>query len=352
MSTIKEIADACGVSTASVSNAFTGKGRLSESKRQEILEKAQELSYVPNAFARSLKLQVTRTIGVIAEDLTVFNSPPIVDGIHEYLEKQNYTFILGNLRLYRKYNNEFYRHEEYAQAVRDEFQVMKSKQVGGIIYIGAHKRIIHSLPQKPGIPLVVTYGLADARGIFCVNYDDVDGAYKATIELIRAGHRQIGLITGDKNSNHTADRLEGYKKALKEHAIGYDEDLVIEGDWSVDSGERAAQILIGRGVTGIFCMNDIMAAGVYSYAHSRQLVIGKDLSVIGFDNRDICTVMHPELSTVQLPLEALGSHAAKILLKLIENKRSIPPFEDMNIQCRYIGRQSVAGDGNRNDKFL
>ena len=127
VTTSKELAKACGVSVATVSNVFTGKGRVSEERRQFILQKAQEMNYVPNNLARSLKLRNNRTIGIITEDLTVFNCPNIVDGIHEYLETINYTYILGNLRLFQKYDNNFYHHEEYASKVAEEFQIMKSK---------------------------------------------------------------------------------------------------------------------------------------------------------------------------------------------------------------------------------
>ncbi len=342
MTTIKEIAKVCGVSVATVSNVFTGKGRVSEERRQYILKTAKEMNYVPNDLARSLKQRSTKTIGIITEDLTVFNGPSIVDGIHEYLEDIDYTYILGNLRLFRKYNNDFYHHEEYASKVAEEFQIMKSKQVCGIIYVGAHNRTIQSIPQDLRLPIVITYGKAPGTQMASVNYDDARGAYDAVSRLASEGHKRIGLVAGERRSRHTSERLRGYVDALHDSNIPLDSSLICQGDWTRDSGYQAAEFLISQKVTAIFCMNDIMAAGIYDCADRHGLSIGKDLSVIGFDNRDICTVLKPELSTVALPLNQLGSCAARILIQMIE-KHTLPSESlDLKIPCDLICRGSTA----------
>ena len=107
MANIKEVAEACEVSIATVSNIFNGKGRVSEETKERIIRIAKEMNYVPNIMAKNLKQRRSNVIGIITEDLTVFNSVGIVDGIHEFLEEQGYSFLLGNLRLYKKYNFEF-----------------------------------------------------------------------------------------------------------------------------------------------------------------------------------------------------------------------------------------------------
>ena len=341
MTTSKELAKVCGVSVATVSNVFTGKGRVSEERRQFILQKAQEMNYVPNNLARSLKLRNNRTIGIITEDLTVFNCPNIVDGIHEYLETINYTYILGNLRLFQKYNNNFYHHEEYASKVAEEFQIMKSKQVCGIIYIGAHNRTIQSIPQKLDIPVVVTYGKSSNSKVADVNYDDAGGACDAVRILLKEGHSRIGLITGERTSMHTLERIRGYREALSEHGIPFDESLIYYGDWTKESGYNAAKILLSHGATAIFCMNDIMAAGFYDYAHNHHIAIGKKFPVIGFDNRDICTVLKPKLSTVALPLNQLGIKAAHILIHMVEHTSEEFIPQDLKIPCDLILREST-----------
>lgn len=341
MTTIKEIAKACNVSVATVSNVFTGKGRVSEERRQFILQTAKKMNYVPNDLARSLKQRSSRTIGIITEDLTVFNCPNIVDGIHEYLETIDYTYILGNLRLFQKYDNNFYHHEEYATKVAEEFQIMKSKQVSGIIYVGAHNRTIRSIPQDFGLPIVITYGKAANPQMVSVNYDDECGAYDAVSELLKEGHTRIGLVAGEADSMHTIERSHGYRRSLLEHHVPYDESLIYQGAWTRDSGYAAAKVLLSKKVTALFCMNDIMVAGVYDYADKNNIIIGRDLSVIGFDNRDICTILKPELSTIALPLNALGAHSAQILIDMIENQEELLPPRDLKIPCNLIRRAST-----------
>ena len=341
MTTNKEIAKACNVSVATVSNVFTGKGRVSEERRQYILKTARDMNYVPNDLARSLKQRSSRTIGIITEDLTVFNCPNIVDGIHEYLETMNYTYILGNLRLFRKYDNDFYHHEEYSAKVTEEFQIMKSKQVAGIIYVGAHNRTIQSIPQDLGLPIVITYGKASDSRMTSVNYDDTKGAYDAVTELLREGHTRIGLVAGESTSVHTVQRTLGYRQALFDHHLPCEDRLIYQGIWTRDSGYEAARMLLTQNVTAIFCMNDIMAAGIYDYADKHRITIGKDLSIIGFDNRDICTVLKPELSTIGLPLGQLGTHSAKILIDMIEHRKEQPKPRDLKISCSLILREST-----------
>ncbi|MEE0421489.1 MAG: LacI family DNA-binding transcriptional regulator [Lachnospiraceae bacterium] len=322
MSTIKEVAKECGVSIATVSNILNGKGRVGNETRERILKTAREMGYVPNMVARNLRQRNTRTIGVITEDLTVFNCAEIVDGINEYLEERNYTFLLGNLRLFKKYDNEFYHHEEYQQQVKEEFMLMQSKKVDGIIYVGAHCHEIRSIPGEISVPLVVAYGFAGDRNIPSVIFDDERGAYEATCELIRNGHRRIGVICGEKESLHTAGRILGYQKALYDNEILYNPNLSVEGNWSRTQGYAGCGKLLGQDVTAIFAMSDVMAAGVYDYAHAHELEIGKDLALIGFDNRQISEAFRPALTTMALPLHAIGSKAAEVLIHMIEKEES------------------------------
>lgn len=318
MATIKEVAKECGVSIATVSNIFNGKGRVSQETRERILKTADEMGYVPNMVARNLRQRNTRTIGIITEDLTVFNCAEIVDGINEYLEEKDYTFLLGNLRLFKKYENEFYHHENYRQQVQEEFRLMESKKVDGIIYVGAHCREIRSIPDRVKVPLAVAYGFASDRRIPSVIFDDEQAAYEATCELIRNGHRKIGVISGEKESLHTLGRLEGYQRALFEHQMLYDPRLNEIGNWSRDQGAKACGSLWEQGVTGIFAMSDVMAAGVYDYAGAHEIAVGRDLGLIGFDNRQISTAFKPALTTMALPLHEIGRKSAQVLVDSVE----------------------------------
>ncbi len=340
MANIKEVADACGVSIATVSNIFNGKGRVGDETRERILKIAKEMNYVPNLMAKNLKQRKTKVIGIITEDLTVFNCVGIIDGIHEYLEENNYTFILGNLRLYKKYDNKFYHSEQYVSQVHEEFHVMKSAQVAGIIYICAHSHEINFLPQLENIPIVLAYGFSKDEKVPSVTYDDEKAAYDATVEMIEKGHTKIGLIMGEKISMHTTARFKGYQRALYDNGILCNPDLIFDGDWSREKGREAADILMKKGVTAIFAMNDEMAAGVYDYAHGNNIQIGKDLALVGFDNREICTAFLPALTTMAIPLSDIGRQAAELIINKLEDENFQIDHKN-HVKCELIKRDSV-----------
>lgn len=340
MSKIKEVAQACGVSVTTVSNVMNAKGRVSEEARNRILLVAKQMNYVPNWMARNLKQHKSKVIGIITEDLTVFNCVDIIDGINELLEEKEYSFVLGNLRLFKKYNNEFYHHVDYFDEVMKEFQIMKSAQVAGIIYVCAHCREINFIPKIDDIPIVLTYGFSKEESISSFIYDDEDAAFEATNEMILNGHEKIGIITGDRFSLHTIARLKGYQRALYESGLLCNPNFIVDGDWSRKKGYEAAQELIREGVTAIFAMNDEMANGVYDYVYEVGLEIGKDIALVGFDNREMCTALRPSLTTVSIPLNEIGKSAASAIVNELENDIS-NPTQINRIKCQLVRRKSV-----------
>ena len=126
IATIKEIAKACNVSISTVSNILNGKNKASDEVKKLVLETAKEMNYVPNYMAKNLKQKNTKTIGIIAEDLTIFHTPSIIDGISEFMEEKGYTLLMGNMRLYQKYGNFFYKEKNYDSLVEDEVQQMRN----------------------------------------------------------------------------------------------------------------------------------------------------------------------------------------------------------------------------------
>lgn len=341
MVTIKELAKVCDVSIATVSNVLNQKGRVSAETVEKVQRMAKELGYVPNAFAKNLKENNTRTIGVITEDLTVFNAPEIVDGINECLEESGYTFLLGNLRLYKTMGNEFYQREEYGREVERQFHNLISKQVEGIIYVGAHVHEVHCIPDQIKIPIVMAYSFANRGSIPSVLYDDEQAGYAATVHLLQKGVEKVGVITGDRASFHARKRLCGYKKALEDYNVQFKEEYVEEGDWYRESGYQAAVQLYQRGIRAFFSMNDVMATGIYDMAHERNLVIGKDIVVVGFDNREFSKVLSPGLSTMALPLDEIGREAARMILTMTEQHDvRTEERKELLLKCKMITRES------------
>lgn len=342
MATIKEIAKACGVSVATVSNILNGKPGASESTRELVLETVKKMDYMPNYVAKNLKMRNTRSIGVIAEDMTIFSIPDIIDGITEYCEKVEYQILLTNLRLFKKYNDFYYNRDDYYGSVRQEIKKFMAMQVEGIIYVTAHERIMRCIPENLPIPAVMAYGYTKSGRVPSVVVDDEQGAYEIVQYLIENGHERIGVITGKQDSLHMQARLLGYQKALRDNKLVYDPELVCAGDWTRESGYRETEGLLDKEVTAIFCMNDLMAGGVYDRADELGLKIPGDLSVAGYDNRELSSYYKPPLTTINLPLHDVGYKAAEVMIGLLEGEKKVCEKEWIyQMPCERLIRQSV-----------
>lgn len=342
MATIREISKAAGVSVATVSKVLNRKPGVNQETEKRIREIARQLNYRPNLNARHLKRGHSSTLGVITEDLTVFNAPEIVDGIAATCEELGYHFILGNLRFNKRYGNISLDIRESTALIRNAVDDMLSKQVDGIIYVGCHSHVVVPLSEMLDTKFVLAYCISSDPQIPYVVYDDEQASFEATELIIRKGHSKIGLLTGPQTSIHTAKRTRGYQSALFRHAIPYDPALTLVGDWSRDSGFRLGRELIDQGVTAIVAQNDLMAMGIIDYCNQAGIEVGKDLALIGFDNREFSSVTRPSLTTVALPLYEIGCKAASIMLDILAGKE-LPEDKKYMMECSIIERESSGG---------
>ena len=346
MITIKEIARLTKVSIATVSNVLNGKaGAASEAKAREIIGVARDLHYLPNTLARNLQQQKTNTIGIMTEDLTVFNTPEIVDGIDACCEENGYETILENLRLFKRYSNDFTDTPKHHELLDSMVQNMLAKQVEGIVYVGYHCRELAYLPSRVQVPFVYAYCYPKEAIYPSVLYDDESAAKDVTRLLLAKGHRKIGVICGPASSYHTQARLRGFNSALTEYGLKSDPGLVVYGDWERPSGYHLAASLLDKRVSAIFSFNDLMASGVYERAAERGLEIGKDISLFGFDNRDISLGYIPALSTVEPPLNKIGRRCVEVILGQINHRRI--GKKRIYLPCTILERRSVAVLGKK-----
>ena len=195
-----------------------------------------------------------------------------------------------------------------------------AKQVEGIIYVTAHERVLKCIPENFSIPSVLAYGYTKSGKVPSVVVDDEHGGYEAMQYIIENGHRKIGIIMGKSDSIHAQSRLLGCQKALRDNGIIYDPELLCVGDWTRESGYKNIDVLLEKGVTAVFCMNDLMAGGVYDRLDELGMKIPDDLSVSGYDNRELSGYYRPPLTTVNLPLHDIGYRAAEIMIDMLEKK--------------------------------
>ncbi len=343
MITLKEIAKKCSVSIATVSNILNGKSNVSEDTKQRVLQVVKETGYRPNYMARTLRAHKTNTIGLIIDDLTSFSSPMIVNGIMACCEENNYKAILENLRLYSRWSTNWQPESKYKNLVEEAIDKLLAIKVDGIIYIAAHSYKIESIPKDLSVPFVIAYAYADYPNIPCIMLDDEKSAYEMTKHLIQNANKKIAVIAGNRESVHTQFRLKGYKKALSEAQISYDENIIYFADWQREGAFDSCNNLLEnhKDCDAIFCFNDVMAAGAYESLKKHKLQPGKDISVVGFDNREFINFMDPPLTTMTIQLFKMGFRSAYTMIDIINGKplKEIPL--NQYVPCELNIKESV-----------
>lgn len=346
MVTIKDIAEKADVSNATVSYVLNNSAQISKETREKVLKVVEELNYKRNDIAKSLRTNKTNTIGVIVEDMTVFNSPEIVDGINEYIEQKGFHIILSNLRINKKINNDFEKISVISNEIKENVNDLLGRQIDGIIYIGEHPRDVTEIVGSINKPVVYTYCYTNREDDYSINYDDKEAAYKATDYLIKAGHKKIAAISGLIDSKSSHQRLQGYQQALADNNLIFNPDYVKTGDWEYKTGYKKCKEIFSQKdlPTAIFAFNDLMAAGVIEAANKLGMNVPSDLSVIGFDNREFSYFYKPKLTTIALPLREMGIKSAEILIDVINDNIKIEKKE-IKLSCKIIERESVTSIG-------
>lgn len=341
MVTLKEIARECKVSPTTVSNILNGKPKVSEETKKRVLETVEKMKYRPNYIAQGLRTQKTRTIGIIAEDISQFSTPEIVEGIMSRCEERGYRAIVKNLRLYARWSDSWYDNESMYHSILDPaLKELESIRVDGIIYIAGHARRIHCFLEEFGIPVVMAYAFSSDPGVLAVAIDDRRSAYEIVQYLISKGHRKIGVIGGKENNIHTRQRLLGYQKALFENQILYNPSWIRYAGWEKEESYLGARELLKEDVTAVFCMSDQMAGGVYCCLDEMGLRAGRDIAVAGFDDQTIARYFIPGLTTMALPLIEIGNTSADFLLRQIDGTEEEIP-DQILIPCTLKERESV-----------
>ncbi len=347
MVTLKEVAEKCGVSATTVSNVINGKAKTSEETRKRILDVVRETGYKPNVMAKGLRVKKSRTIAIIAEDIAQFTSPPVIESIMASCEEKGYRVIVHNLRLYDRWSDTWYGQEEQFHSVLDPVvQDVLAEQVDGVIYLAGHARIIKAFDDDFYLPAVMCYAYSDSDEIPSVVIDDEKSAYEMVQYLIRMGHKRIGFVGGRRENIHTVQRLSGYQKAMYDNGLLFDPKLVYYGDWTREAGYLGARELITQGITALFGISDQMTGGIYDYLEEKNITVGKELSVAGFDNDSISAFFRPQLTTTELPLREIGRISAEIVLKKIEEAgtdlRGGNSYEEVTkVPCTMVIRKSV-----------
>jgi LacI family transcriptional regulator, repressor for deo operon, udp, cdd, tsx, nupC, and nupG len=313
MSSIKDVARLAGVSTATVSRTLAEPDKVSETTRRKVQGAIERCGYVRNELARSFRMQSTQTILVLVPDIGNPFYSLIIQGLEEVAQKHRYRLLLGDTQ------NRPEREIEYLQSVMQ-------RQVDGIISLG------HTLPPvlafKDGktVPLVMACEYLHDATVSSIGIDNVAAAALATSHLIDLGHSRIAFINGPAQTPLSKDRLRGYREALKAADLAYDKNLVVRGDFSLLSGERAASVLLdaNRRFSAVFAANDAMGIGAIKVLRARKFKVPGDISVVGFDDIEFAQYVEPPLTTIHQPRREIGRAAMARMIARLGNGAAQP----------------------------
>lgn len=327
--TLKDIAERVGVTESTVSRVLNGIPKASKETRDEIFRVADQLGYNRNQIARSLVTKETKTIGLIISDLSNTYFAKVASGIEEIAKIYGYSLIIsttgGKEQEELKYIN-----------------VLKEKRVDGLLFASGRMPISSkNLLKKSDIATVVVAREVEEE-LPSVHIDNVKESYKAVKYLINCGHKNIAMISGNKDDIESGlYRVQGYKQALNDFNLMIRDDLIVEGDFKLKSGIKAMEKILKRDseITAVFAASDEMGVGAIKAIKNAGLKVPGDISVIGFDDNIISLASDPELSTIRQPEEKLGCKAMEILYKVIKNQEL--KQRKVYLPCRLIKRDSV-----------
>lgn len=339
--TLKEIAVKAGVSVATVSYVLNHSPKVGAETRERVERIIKETGYRSNILAQSLRTNKSFLVGVLVEDVTVWHTAHIIDGINELAEKKGYHTILSNLRLLSKIESQFEHISKFQGDIDKAVDVLLGMQVDGIIYVGMHDRLIRDVLRDINKPVVYCYCYTDGE-CSSVRYSNKNSEYLITKRFLEKGHKNFGVLRGLDASEPTELRMQGIEKALNEAKIELKSENILNGEWKYEQGKAAARQLLTseNPPSAIIAMNDEMAVGAMDAAVELGLKVPEDVSVAGFDNADIVHYVTPKITTVDRPLQEMGFQTMKLLLDKITNSE----YEDvkMTLPCQIIDGASIA----------
>ena len=333
--TIKDVAQAAGVSTQTVSRVMNKFSYVSEETRQRVEEVVEQLGYRPSTLARSLIQQRSYTLGVVTFGLKHIGPSRTLNGIADKAEELAYMLLMKELGDFN------------TNRLDNVIDSLLARQVDGILWvapeIGDNHAWVEERLQNFSVPILFL-AMQPRKGITSVSTDNYQGALMAIQHLLDCGRKKIGHISGPMGWWEANERKRGWRETLKIVGIEVSEKHCAEGNWSSASGEQAFIQLLDTfpDMDAVFVGNDQMALSVLREALRRGIRVPEQLSVVGFDNIPESAYFYPSLTTVSQDLQLLGEQAVQNIVEMIqarqENRRIMA--QSRFIQPTLIVRES------------
>ena len=307
--TIRDVAKHAGVSLRTVTNVINKWPYVTDETREKVQRSIDTLGYRPSRLASSLVTGRTNTIGVMIPDITNPFFGQVVRGCEDVLYASGYSIFLCNT-------------SEDSKKQSSYLEILVDRGVDGLLIFGAR-----SLPETQAtvvqdeIPVIAEDSPAQNKNTTIIDIDNVGGAQLAVEHLISLGHTRIAHLGGPTQRLAADHRLQGYRQALENAGIPYDESLVLRCSPSIRGGlESAMTILQEKKPSALFCYNDLMAVGAMVACRQLDLNIPRDVAVVGFDDIAIASLVEPALTTVRVRQYDMGKLASELLLERLSGK--------------------------------
>ena len=324
MATIKDVARMAGVSMATVSKYMNG-GHVREENVEAIRKAIEVLDYRVNPFARRLKTQRSRSIGILLPDITAPFFGAVVTALDKTLREYGYHTIMSC-------------YSANHGMERDNLHYLISTGIDGLIYIpeDLSAEEYYELTTNCNIPMVQMDRMIQGVECDAVLVDNADATYNATAELISRGHRNIAMMTGPKSVFTAKERQVGYLRALSDHGILFDDSLFVSNENTFATGYHGFEQIWNQPErpTAVVTTNYDITLGLVTAVREKGLRIPEDIDIVGFDCVEVCTMMKPPLPVVHQPEQLIGQTAAQYLVQRLQGYDGQPRLT--RLKCELV----------------
>jgi LacI family transcriptional regulator len=327
MSTIRDVAEKAGVAPVTVSRVINDSGYVSARTRKRVEAAIQELHYMPNKVARSLRMRRTHTLALVLTDITNPFWPAVARGVEDTAHQAGYNLILCNTDESRA-KQEAYLH------------VLLQKQVDGILLVPADNSIDPiEFIQSRDIPLVLLDRQVSQAAVDIVRGDSEHAAYQLVQTLVDRGHRRIVALAGPQSVSTAADRVRGYRRALREAGIQAPEQWIYFGEFNQASGYENTQAALQLQPlpTALFAANNFIAIGALRALRQAGLRVPEDMALVTFDDRTM--IVEPFLTVANQPAYEMGQRATELLLARLSGSASAA-YQEIILPTEILIRKS------------
>ena len=326
-----------------MSRALRDSYEISPETKRLVMEYAERLNYRPNPIALSLKGSSSKALAVIVPQIANNFFSQAINGIEAIAYNRGYHVII------------FQTHESYEREMANIQQAVARRVDGLLLSLSSETSDLAHLKalQTQGMPLVLFDRVAPELAVTQVVADNFGGAYAATAHLLQTGRRRIAHLTIPPYLSITQERLAGYRAALQQYGVPFDENLVRYGTFGPDEADELVEQLLAQDPRpdAFFTASDRLALGCLTALRKRGIRIPEDISLIGFTNLPAAEMLSPPLSTVTQPAQEIGQLAAERLIELIEHKQKASPPATLKLPTTLVVRESSTPASRASSEF-